>query len=202
MSFLNTITMEQLATRIAAMLFYVALQGAILAALARVLGDQRPRYDGRLTLNPFVHIAVSGFAMAALFRSGWIRPLRFDIAANRFGRAGLVLIAVVGLLIMLALIALSDLLRAPIEAFLPRTAGYSVLYIIQQFQELATASTLLNILPLPGLIGGIVWQAAFPAAERRLERLGSLVMAGLCVLLILGWIPDFSAALLDHLRLI
>ena len=202
MSLLNTITMEQLATRIAAMLVYVALQGAILAALARVLGDQRPRYDGRLTLNPFVHIAISGFAMAALFRSGWIRPLRFDVAANRFGRLGLVLIAVVGLILMLAVIALSDLLRAPVEALLPRTAGYSVLYIIQQFQELATASTLLNMLPLPGLIGGILWQAAFPAAERRLERLAPMVMAALCILLILGWIPDFTSALLDHLRLI
>lgn len=202
MSFLNTITMEQLATRIAAMLIYVGLQGAILAALATLLGDQRPRHEGRLTLNPFVHIAVSGFAMAAIFRMGWIRPLRFNSAANRLGRGGLVLIAVLGLVLMFGVIALSDLLRAPIEAFLPRTAGYSGLYIVQQFQQLAVATTVLNILPLPGLIGGIVWQAAFPAAERRLERLASLVMAGLCVLLILGWIPDVSAPVLERLRLI
>ncbi|KKB80606.1 hypothetical protein VW29_16470 [Devosia limi DSM 17137] len=201
MNFLNNLTMEEIVTRVVALLIFAALQGAILAGLARAMGDSRPRHDGRLTLNPFPHLAVLGLAMAVLFRMGWIRPLRYDVNSNRLGRWGLVVIALGGPLLMLSAIPLADLLAPLVQASLPRTAGYVVLYSLQQFQIVCAGSVLLNLLPLPGLIGGTLLEAIWPSAEKRLQKAEPVVLVGLCVLLVLGWVPDFSPVLLDWLRL-
>lgn len=201
MNFLNNLTMEEIVTRVLALLIYAALQGAVLAGMARLMGDSRPRHDGRLTLNPFAHVAMLGLAMAVLFRMGWIRTLRYDLASNRLGRWGLVLIALGGPLIMLASIPLADLLAPLLQSALPRTAGYVALYSLQQFQVVCTASVLLSLLPLPGLIGGTLLVAIWPSAEKRLQKAEPAVLVGLCVLLVLGWVPDFSSSLLSLLKL-
>lgn len=201
MNFLNNLTMEEIVTRVLALLIYAALQGAILAALARLMGDSRPRHEGRLTLNPFAHVAMLGLAMAVLFRMGWIRPLRYDVSSNRLGRWGLVLIALGGPLLMLASIPLADLLAPLLQSTMPRTAGYVALYSLQQFQVVCAASVLLSLLPLPGLIGGTVLVAIWPTAEKRLQRAEPAVLVGLCVLLVLGWVPDLSSGVLSLLRL-
>jgi hypothetical protein len=59
---------------------------------ACALGDQGPRYDGRLKLSPLAHIDLLGFASGVLFAVGWIKPVAIDPKALRIGRMGLVVV--------------------------------------------------------------------------------------------------------------
>ena len=48
-------------------------------ALAAVkLGDDTPRWQGRLTLNPFAHIDYLGALCILMFGFGWAKPVRVD----------------------------------------------------------------------------------------------------------------------------
>ena len=84
-----------------------------------LLGDPGPRYDGRLTANPFVHLDLFGSLALLLFGLGWSKPVAIDRKLLRGGRAGLlppVLVAFAGLL--LAAVALR-LATAPALSWLP-----------------------------------------------------------------------------------
>lgn len=45
------------------------------AWVADRLGDPTPRSQGRLTLNPFVHLDIFGSLMALLYQFGWAKPV-------------------------------------------------------------------------------------------------------------------------------
>lgn len=199
MNLLRELSMGEIVSRLIAAILYAGIQGLLLAGLARLFGDQRPAHDGRLTPNPFVHLSVWGAIMAGLFGMSWIRTIWFDAKANRLGRWGIVLVVVLGLAAMVALVPLLDLLRGP-ALLLPRTGGYAVLYVLGQLQAVAIASTALNLLPVPGLIGGSVLQAIWPNAERRLRRLEPFGLALIIVAIVAGWLPNLATTLLPWLQ--
>lgn len=199
MNLLRELSMGEIVSRLIAAILYAGIQGLLLAGLARLFGDQRPTHDGRLTPNPFVHLSVWGAIMAGLFGMSWIRTIWFDAKANRLGRWGIVLVVVLGLAAMVALVPLLDLLRGP-ALLLPRTGGYAVLYVLGQLQAVAIASTALNLLPVPGLIGGSVLQAIWPQAERRLRRLEPFGLALIIVAIVAGWLPNLATTLLPWLQ--
>jgi hypothetical protein len=196
---LRELSMGEIVSRLAAAILYAGIQGFLLAGLARLFGDRRPAHDGRLTLNPFVHLSVWGVAMAALFGMGWIRSIWFDASTNRLGRWGIVLGVGLGLAATVALVPLLGLLRGP-ALLLPRTGGYAALYLLGQLQAVAIASTALNVLPIPGLVGGSLLQAIWPNAERRLRRLEPLGLALVIVAIVAGWMPNLGATLLLWLQ--
>jgi len=51
------------------------------ALVADRLGDKTPKFDGRLTLNPFVHIDPIGFLAILLVGFGWAKPVRTNPSA-------------------------------------------------------------------------------------------------------------------------
>ena len=199
MNLLRELSMGEIVSRLVAALLYAGIQGLLLAGFARLFGDRRPTYDGRLTPNPFVHLSVWGAMMAALFGMGWIRTIWFDANSNRLGRWGIVLVVFLGLAAMVALVPALDLLRGA-ALLLPRTGGYAVLYVLGQLQSVAIASTVLNLLPIPGLIGGGVLQAIWPQAERRLRRLEPFGLALVIVAIVAGWMPNLATTLLPFLQ--
>lgn len=192
--------MGEIVSRIAAVLLYAGIQGLLLAGMARLFGDKRPHYEGRLTANPFAQVSVWGTVMAALFAMSWVRPMRFDPAQNRLGRLGLVLVAALALAAMVAVVPIVDLLR-PLALMLPRTGGYAVIYVLSQLQIVVMASVALNVLPIPGLIGGVVWQAIWPGEERRLLRLEPFGLALVIVGIVAGWLPNVAGMLLPLVQL-
>ncbi|MET3924518.1 hypothetical protein [Devosia sp. 2618] len=200
MNLLRELSMGEIVSRIAAVLIYAGLQGFVLAGLARLLGDRRPNYDGRLTPNPFIHLSVWGAMMAALFSMSWIRTIWYDGKTNRLGRWGIVVVVLVGLAAMVALVPLLDLVR-PLALMLPRTGGYAVLYVIGQLQVIALASALLNLLPIPGLVGGGVLQAIWPEQERRLRRMEPFGLALIIVAIVAGWLPNLATMLMPYVQL-
>jgi hypothetical protein len=60
------LSFEQLIFAVIAFLVVAALHGFALAAAAGTMGDNSPRYEGRMTLNPFPQLDLLGLAAAVL----------------------------------------------------------------------------------------------------------------------------------------
>ena len=131
------------------------------AWVATRLGDDTPRRDGRLTLNPAAHVDWLGTVIVPLATSlmgagflGWGRPVSTDPRKLRWGRVGLAVVAMAGPasnLVFAGLIALAANL-APEHADLLFRAAYMSIYL-----------ALFNLIPLPPLDGSKVLLAAgFP----------------------------------------
>jgi Zn-dependent protease len=79
------------------------------------LGDDTPRFNGRLTLNPLVHLDVIGSVLLLVTGFGWAKPVPINpYALERRNRAGTMLVSAAG--------PFSNLLMA-ILASLPFRAG-------------------------------------------------------------------------------
>lgn len=192
--------MGEIVSRLAAVLFYVGLQGFLLAGLARLLGDRRPQFEGRLSLNPFVHLSVWGAVIAALFAVSWPRAVWFDAGQNRLGRWGVVLVTLGALVAMLMAVLLVNLIQS-VALVLPRSGGYVVLYVLGQFKLIAVSATILNLLPLPGLIGGGVLQAIWPQGERRLRQAEPICLAIVVAIIVAGGYPNPAPTILSYFQL-
>ncbi len=194
MQILRELSVGGIVSRLAAVLIYAGLQGALLAVLARLLGDRRPQHDGRLTPNPFVHITAWGAAVAALFGVSWIRSLWYDTSSNRVGRWGVVLVVLIGLILMLGLLPAVDVLRR-LALLLPSTGATAMLLMLEQVQLITAASVLLNCLPVPGLIAGGILQAVWPQEERRLRQAEPICLGLVIAAIVAFGFPDPLALL-------
>ena len=74
------------------------------AAMAVALGDDTPKWQGRYTLNPLVHIDPFGALLILLVGFGWAKPVQWNpnnITVDK--KLGSILVAVVGPLSNLAM---------------------------------------------------------------------------------------------------
>jgi len=180
------------------MLIFSSVLGGFMALLARILGDRRPQYAGRLTANPFSHVAVPGALLAAVFGMGWIRTMRFDARQNRWGWAGVLFVSLMAIVLTVLTIPLVDILRNLAVHTLPPTGGYAVVYTLIQYQQVALASCVLNLLPLPGLVCGAIWPALRPDREKRIIRFEPIALGILAAAIVAGLMSNPAPALLPY----
>jgi Zn-dependent protease len=186
LSLLNDLTLSQLLTRLVAFLIVTALHGFVLAGMAALLGDQGPRYNGRLTLNPVANLSMLGLVMTVLFNLGWIMPMRINPEKLRFGRLGLVICLVAGLLAVLVLVPLLWPLRSLVVTALPRTAGLTALVVIGNIQDVAMWFVAFNVLPIPPLAGALLVSAIWPPAGPAMARHSRFIEAAMVVAVVVG----------------
>lgn len=80
-----------------AFLIGASVHEAAHAWMAHRLGDPTPERDGRLTLNPFVHIDLLGFILILLAGFGWAKPVLTNPAMFRGNRRlGMLKVAIAG----------------------------------------------------------------------------------------------------------
>ena len=60
------------------------------------LGDMTPKYDGRLTLNPFKHLDVWGTLCLLVFHVGWAKPVRINTRNYKNKKRDTILVAAAG----------------------------------------------------------------------------------------------------------
>jgi len=132
------------------------------AWVATRLGDDTPRLEGRVTLNPLAHVDWMGTAILPFVTSllgagflGWGRPVRSNPAKLRGGLNGLALVALAGpgmnviMSAILALVAVLTLSRSPALA-----------QFLAHGVELSLYLALFNLLPVPPLDGSKLLLAA------------------------------------------
>jgi len=135
------------------------------AWVATKLGDDTPRWNGRLTVNPFAHLDLWGTLMLVLFGFGYAKPVPVNPRNFRNPRRDMALVALAGPLSNL-LMAIVVLLLFRLLKFLPITSG-SVLMIgavlVNIVVPINIGLAVFNLLPIPPLDGSRIFGAILPA---------------------------------------
>jgi Zn-dependent protease len=123
------------------------------AYTAVMLGDDLPRRQGRITLNPAAHFDPLGFFLMVLLalRIGflaWGRPVQVNPYNLRFGRRGMALVAVAG---PIANLVTAFVLALPLRFHLALPENIATLLAYMVFINVLLAA--FNLIPIPPLDG-------------------------------------------------
>jgi Zn-dependent protease len=158
--------------RIPALLIALTVHEYAHAAVADSLGDPTPRYMGRLTMNPLVHLDPIGTLMLLVAGFGWAKPVQ--ITSRYFSNVPKALMAVAfagpGANFLLAFLA-TFLIGALNFAGLLRAGVHDFLFWVQLYN---LWFGLFNLIPLPPLDGSKILMGALPGKYAwQMARLGA-----------------------------
>ncbi len=144
------------------------------------LGDPTPRLQGRISLNPFVHLDLMGMLFLFFVGFGWGKPVMFDPFNLKNPRKDAALISFAGPcsnIILALILALTIKLFIFFKLFYAATISFPILSIIIQLNVFLAVFNLLPIHPLDGfkIVEGMLSHEK--AQEwRQLERYGILFL--------------------------
>jgi Zn-dependent protease len=145
------------------------------AIVADKLGDKTPKFQGRLTLNPFVHIDIIGFIMILVIGFGWAKPVETNPSAFKNRYRDDLKVSVAGPIANLVVAFIGAILKVLLYKFgLTVLMGMPNLYGILDaiFSAIITINCMLfvfNLIPLPGLDGFHILRDLFPAAYYKIS---------------------------------
>lgn len=144
------------------------------AFVADKLGDDTPRRQGRLTLNPLAHLDPIGSIMLLFAGFGWGRPV--EINPRNFNRkvsmsAGDAMVSIAGPIMNLLLAIVFSIVYCAIIKFAPTFAigsqlGMIIMTIIQMTIIINIGLGIFNLIPLPPLDGSKVLKSFLPYNAR------------------------------------
>ena len=166
---------------IIALLLVITIHEYSHAWVAYHLGDETPRYQKRLSLNPLNHLDPIGTIMLFLVGFGWGKPVMYNPNNLKHGKFDEFLVAIAG---PLSSIILAFIFAIPYRlvvnhgvAGLEGTAFYDFTNIVT---ELALLIAAFNILPIPPLDGSKFFYLFIPNNWRIwFERIGTPVLFAL-----------------------
>jgi len=184
------------------LIFYLVLIASLCvhewahAITAHKLGDDTPDREGRVTLNPIVHMDLLGsviFPLLCIFvfpgglLFGWGKPVNIDISNFRHRRRDEILTTLAGPGSNLALALVAAIVGGILFRFEPRTA--------ELFVQLIGINVLLavfNLIPLPPLDGGRVMRHIAGMTE---ETFHNIARWSFLIIIIAINIPAFRMVL-------
>jgi Zn-dependent protease len=150
---------------------------------ANQLGDRTAAYQGRLSLNPAVHIDPFGALMLLIAGFGWARPVPVNPYNLRYGKLGWVMVAAAGPLsnLLLAMLAAIPFRLDLINEFdVARGLLPSLGYLLDVFIDINLVLMVFNLLPIAPLDGFRIAVGLLPDSIsyslQRLEPYGPLIL--------------------------
>lgn len=130
------------------------------ALVATKLGDNTPRLQGRLTINPLAHIDWLGALMILLLGFGYAKPVEVNVLKLKKPKRDMLLIAAAGPFTNLIMANVFMLLRYIAIIIADRNGSSVVLDVCISFLYFATyinvIQVVFNLLPIPPLDGSRV----------------------------------------------
>lgn len=154
---------------------------------ANKLGDPTARAQGRLTMNPLVHLDPVGTLALLFFRFGWAKPVPVNHLYFDHPRRGLMWVALAGPLTNLGLAAASALVRRLIGGLRADPEFFWLMepvhFMLVASLELNVILAIFNIIPIPPLDGSRVLSGLLP--PRQAAVYASLEPYGMVLLILL-----------------
>lgn len=182
------------------LLISVALHEYAHARTAVAQGDPTPSRQGRVTLNPLVHLDPMGSVLVPIFLwlfsggswvFGWAKPVQVNPQNYRSVRRGDLVVSSAGVVANFLLAIAFTLITIPLALVARATAQYPVALLAEMADfgiKLNLLLAILNLIPVPPLDGSHLLVHVLPRAlavrYRALSRYGFLLL--LPVLLVPG----------------
>ena len=132
------------------------------AKVADMLGDKTARFSGRLTVNPFAHIDYFGALGIILFGFGWAKPVPINPRNFRNPKKGMVLTAIAGPLMNIALAFAACFIFYGVDAFAPGKYDLFKIFIVY-YIDINVGLAVFNLIPIPPLDGWKILSAVLPS---------------------------------------
>lgn len=139
------------------------------AYVADKLGDDTPRRQGRITLNPLAHIDPVGFFMLIFVHFGWGKPV--EINPTNFNRKRSMakqemLVALAGPLMNIIIALILTIILFAINTFAPSftitMTGLIISLVLQMAISVNIGLGIFNLIPLPPLDGSKIFLPILP----------------------------------------
>ena len=159
------ITLKELLYVFPAILIAFTVHEYAHALASVILGDPTPKLEGRLSLNPFVHLDLVGTLMLIVFKFGWAKPVMINPQYYKHPKRDMGVVAFAGPLANFILAFLSFLV---VNLILKLTNGdvgialYATYTFFRYFAIINLGLGVFNMLPFPPLDGSKVLGAFLP----------------------------------------
>ncbi|HET8645494.1 MAG TPA: site-2 protease family protein [Vicinamibacteria bacterium] len=189
-------------TSFVVLLFSLSFHEAAHAWMASRLGDETARREGRISLNPLVHIDPVGtllFPLLQIFTGvallGWAKPTPYEprnFDRRHSMRVGHMLVAGAGPLSNLVLaLVFTAVLFAIVRSGLAETPEHPLVMLVAVAVPMNVGLALFNLIPIPPLDGSKVASYGLPGRlgdryDRVMEPYGFLILLGVCMLPLFG----------------
>lgn len=160
------------------------------------LGDPTPQIEGRLSLNPFVHLDLVGTLMLIVFKFGWAKPVMINPVYYKKPKRDIGLVAFSGPLMNFILAFISLYIVALIYKITNGEIAngvYGIYRFFYIFSMINIGLGVFNMLPIPPLDGSKVLGSFLP--EKLYRSYMMMESYGMAILLVLVFTNLLSSPL-------
>lgn len=189
-------------------LFTLAVHECSHAWMSYLLGDRTAEREGRLTLNPVVHVDMLGFLMLVMVGFGWGKPVPFNPYNLKYPKWGSTFVAFAGPLSNLVFGTLCILLAGIFTSVFGWSTSNLLIVALSFMGYLNFLLLIFNLIPIPPLDGSKALLAVLSSESHRpirhaLEQYGAFILIG-CMILdstlgigFFSWIGSVAGAMVD-----
>ena len=190
----NTDELLSLLMSLPAVLIAITFHEFAHAFVADKLGDDTPRRQGRLSLNPFAHLDPIGSIMLIFAGFGWGKPVEID--SRNFNRnikmpVAEAMVAAAGPIMNFILAIIFAVIYAIIWKFAPtfmvNQIGFIIMLMIQSCIVINLGLGIFNLIPLPPLDGSKIVMGFLPYnAKNWVQQYGQYFYIAFVVIWVTG----------------